>query len=439
MTRRLNFLRDAIRHVREPLVLDSAMLFLTTVLMAAAGAAFWVIAARVHAPDVVGVAGSLISATVALAYCSQLGLNISLLDVLPHTDRQVPDIVASVAVVGTTGFALGWGYATAVGHLSPALAFLVASPTTPVLFGVLVSGAAVNLLTDSILLALRAVPANLAINGVVMGAVRCALPFALVGLGAFGLCVAVGVSSLLAAGLSLAAILWCVPRPLRWRGTSPRLRRSLSLSGASYLTTVVDMVPVLALPLVILHAQGAAANGIYYMCFQIATLLNAIVHAIGQSMYAEGSRRPERAAQITALAGRLMVIVAGSAVLVMLVASAWVLGVFGPAYATGGSATLQVLALGVSGVGFNIWSMVRLRLAHRLAVMLLAQMVAMVVILTAAVALAGFGIAWVAAAWGIGYLAGGLAGWLPMRRWAPVPDTGAVRRARPLTGVGDRR
>ena len=116
------------------------------------------------------------------------------------------------------------------------------------------------------------------------------------------------------------------------------------------------------------------------------------------------------------LAGSL----AGCAAMVLL--APWLLAVFGEHYAGSGTATLRVLALACVGAAFNYWGMLRLRLTADLVAMIGTQAVSTVVMLGLGVSLASHGTVWVAAAWGIGHVVGGLLGWMLTATVRPFAD-----------------
>jgi O-antigen/teichoic acid export membrane protein len=88
--------RGKLQAVRaDPLLVNSTLLFATTMLMAGGGAAFWVVAARLQSAEVVGLAGSLVSAADALALFAQLGLNIALVRTLPISQRRAADVLTA--------------------------------------------------------------------------------------------------------------------------------------------------------------------------------------------------------------------------------------------------------------------------------------------------------------------------------------------------------
>ena len=394
----------------HPMTVDSALLFLKSLVAAATQTVCWLVAAHLHSPEVVGVAGSLISATVALSFFAQLGLNFSLVGLLPSSRTQASDISTALLVVGVAGLLFGAGFAVVAPRVSPPLAFLGDSPILVAVFAVLVAGSSANLLADPVFLALRAVPANLAISGVLAGCLRCLLPLALVGLGALGLVASVGLSLTVAAVLSTWWILRRLPRPHHWIRRPDDLPGVAGFAGAGYATSILDMVPLLVLPLLVLNLRGAAASGVFFVCFQVATLLTAMVLAVAMSMLAEGSRHPERVTAVCRRAARILASTVTAAVLVIIASRHLVLGVFGQTYADRGGGVLVLLALGTFGVAVNYWTLMRLRLARQLVASVVMQAVTCVAIVGIAAVGVHTGLVGVAAAWGLGQLAGGVVG-----------------------------
>jgi hypothetical protein len=68
----------------------------------------------------------------------------------------------------------------------------------------------------------------------------------------------------------------------------------------------------------------------------------------------------------------------------------------------------------------------RLRIAHRPFAMVGAQLACATLVLTLCILAAPHGTVWVAAAWGIGQLLGGLAGYVISRVFAPLHDAAPV-------------
>ena len=407
-----------LRAVREaPLLTNSALMFATTLLMAGGGAVFWVIAARLAHPADVGLAGSLVAAGDSLALFAQLGLNIALLRTLPQSTRQAADVVSSSLVVVAAGGAFALGYALLLPWTSPRLADVLDSPVAIAGFCVVVAAPAVNVLSDSVFLGINRVWSYLHLNGVLMSALKCVLPFLLAGAGALGLYGSVGG----AIACCAAASIWVILRHLPGR-PSPELLATRRFAAAGYVTYVLTVLPLLVFPLIVINALGAEQGGAYFISFQVVTLLHAVVLAVANSAYAESERATTGRHRVVRKGGLTLLLCSGAGCLAMAVAAPYFLQIFGPHYADEGTATLRVMALATVGAAFNYWSAMRLRLASNLTAMILVQLVSTVVMLVLAVTLAPYGTVWVAAAWGIGHAVGGVLGYLVTATVARFPD-----------------
>lgn len=395
----------------DQLLTNSALIFLTTVLMAGGGAVFWVIAARLATPEEVGLAGSLVAAGDSLALFAQLGLNIALLRTMPTSSRKAADVLTASLVVVTAGAVVGTAYALLLPWTSPRLADVLSSPLAIGVFAVLVAGTALNVLSDSVFLGINRVMDYLRLNGLLMSGAKCVLPFLLAGAGALGLYGAVGGAILCCAAASVWVILRALPGPRRLR-PSPELLASRGFAAAGYVTYVLTVLPLLVFPVVVINALGSARGGAYFISFQVVTLLHAVVLAVANAAYAECERSPHRRRAAARRGGLVLMGVAVAGCAVMALLAPYFLAIFGSHYSDTGTATLRVLSLAVVGAAFNYWGAMRLRLASNLAAMILVQLVSTVVMLVLALQLAPHGTVWVAASWGIGHAVGGLLGFL---------------------------
>ncbi len=425
-------LRDRLQDLRsDRMLVNSVLLLTTTALMAAAGAVFWVVAARLHPPEVVGVAGSLVASADALALFAQLGLNIALVRTMQTSSRPAGDVLTAAAVVGTAGGTFALAFALLLPLTSPSIHGVLDSPLLVALFCVLVAATAVNVLSDNVFLAVDRVRSYLVLNGVLLGAAKLTLPFLLAGAGALGLYGSVGGAALLCGLASLWVLLRRLPGP-RTFVPSVELRGARGFAGAGYVTYVLTVLPQMVLPLIVINALGTAEGAFFFVSVQVVALQNAVLLAVGSSMYAESERRPDQRTRAVARGGVTMAVAGVASAVVVVGVAPWLLAVFGPEYADQGSATLRVLALGVLGLGFNYWVAMRLRIAHHTRAMVVAQLVCTTAVLVLCSWAAPHGTVWTAAAWGGAQLAGGLVGLLisltvaPLRDEAPADPTPAV-------------
>lgn len=416
-------LRDRARAVTsDPVLVNSALVFATTLMMAGGGAVFWVVAARLQSAEDVGLAGSLVSAADSLALFAQLGLNITLMRTMPISRRKAADVATASLVVFTAGAGFALLYCLLLPLTAPRLTAVLGSPWTIGLYCLLVAGTALNVLTDSIFLSINRVWSYLRLNGILLVVVKLGLPFLLVGAGALGLYGAAGGAALLCAVASVIVIFRHVPGR-RSLSPSRELLGAGRFAGAGYATYVLHVIPQMVLPLLVINALGAAGGGVFFISFQIATLQNAILLAVANSTYAESERVPDGRRRVVRRGGITMGVYSLAGIAVMFVMAPYFLHVFGSSYADEGTTTLRILSFSTLATAFNYWSAIRLRLSRHLRSMILVQAVSTVVMLALAVVAAPHGTAWVAAAWGVGHLVGGVVGYVASLTVAPFGDT----------------
>jgi O-antigen/teichoic acid export membrane protein len=414
----------------DQLMVNSALIFLTTVLMAGGGAVFWVIAARLASPQDVGLAGSLVAAADSLALFAQLGLNIAVLKTMPTSDRKAADVTTAAVVVGLAGAGFALVYCLLLPVTSPKLTAVLGSPLAIGIYCLLVAGTAVNVLSDSVFLAINRVRDYLHLNGFLLGLSKCVLPFLLAGAGALGLYGSVGASITLCA----AASLWVIYRQLPGRRSLSPSRALLDarrFAGAGYVTYVLTVLPLLVFPLLVINALGSAQAASYFISFQVVTLLHAVILAVANAGYAEAERATTGRRQLVRKSGFTLLVCSLAGAVVMFPLAPYFLQIFGHHYVAEGTWTLRVLSFATVGAAFNYWGAIRLRLASHLPAMISVQVLSTAVMLGLGAVLAPHGTVGVAAAWGIGHAVGGVAGYLASTTFARFSDMAAAAEALP--------
>ncbi|WP_059010418.1 oligosaccharide flippase family protein [Streptomyces specialis] len=401
LTTRLAGLRD------DPLLLNSFFLILTTALGAAAGFGFWIAVARLFPAADVGRASSLLSCLALLSYFSLFGLSSTLVRRLPTSDRPGEEVSTAVTTVTGCSVLIAGGFVALIPVAAPQLGFVHETPWHVVGFVVLAVGAAVNLLTDSIFVAFRATRSNLLINGVLMSAVKLALPLALVGGGPFGIFLASGIASVVAATASIATIRGRLRVPVRPSFSWPVLRDSLAYSLTSYVSSALNLVPQIVLPIIVLQGLGPVPAATYFVAFQIANLVNSASYAIGEALFAEGSYEKAPLGDLARRSALAMLAATAPVAALVVVLAHPVLRLFGPEYAASGTATLVVFTVSSLAVAFNAWASFLLKVTRQLVPMVVSNVVLVVVILAIALGKLDDGLYWAAVAWGIGNFASG--------------------------------
>lgn len=392
----------------DPLVLNSAFLMLTTVLGAGSGFLFWLIVARLYPTAQVGQASSLLSNVSLLSYFSLFGFSTALVRFLPISRNQAEDAGTAISTVTVCSVVVNLGYVVVGPWLAHDLGFIQDTVTHVLLFVLLAGGAAVNLLTDSIFVAARATKANLLINGVLMSAAKLALPALAVSFGAFGIFAASGIASTLAAAVSIVVIRRHLRIRVRARISWDALRNMVSYSLSSYLSGTLNLIPQVALPIIVLHELGPVVAAVYFVAFQISNMVSSASYAIGESTFAEGAHESR---SLKALAGRsaaLMFAITGVAVLLVSALAQPILRLFGSDYADTGATTLILFTVSSLAVAFNTWASFLLRVTGQLQALVVANAAYLITVLGVALWMVPQGLNWAAIAWGVGNLVSGL-------------------------------
>ena len=267
----------------------------------------------------------------SLGLFALLGLNIAILRTMPTSTRKAADVLTS-AVAVVLGRRSSSRWATRCCCPGPRRGSRTCStrPATIAVFCVLVAATGLNVLSDSVFLAINRVWSYLRLNGILMGVAKCALPFALAGAGALGLYASVGGAILVCAVASVWVILRHVPGR-RSLSPSPELLASRGFAAAGYVTYVLTVLPLLVFPLIVINALGPAQGGAYFISFQVVTLLHAVVLAVANSAYAEAERAEHHRHRVVRKGGLTLLVCSVAGCLAMMVAAPYFLAIFGAA------------------------------------------------------------------------------------------------------------
>jgi O-antigen/teichoic acid export membrane protein len=264
-----------------------------------------------------------------------------------------------------------------------------------------------------VFLAFRRPEFTLLSDGLVQSVVKVATPVALVWLGAYGIflscATAFGAASVVSACFMVRAlsVKWARPR------SYSEIRRLQRFSGSAYVASVLNIIPLQLQPMIVLHALGAAQAGVYFIVFQISSLVNnAIAVGVGQAMYAEGAHNEGELSRLVRKAGLLLTLLLVPAIAILVAVGGLILHYMGAEYTQSGMQVLRVLLLGCFVGALNTMSTFLLKLTRLMNGLILANAVSCAVTLGMASAFAGRGLVWVAAAWISGNAAGAIVGFV---------------------------
>ncbi|MFI7401654.1 oligosaccharide flippase family protein [Streptomyces sp. NPDC049541] len=402
--------QDRGRHRRtgDRIYRSSFFLLVSTVVTAGLSFVFWVVVARFYTASQVGLATSLISATSLLATFSLLGLNNTLIRFPAGREARNAQISQALLLVGIVGCAAGGIYLLGLPLYGAKLEFVRDDWMSAAAFAAFCGCAAASMLVKSVFNAARIPEYNVLIDGLTQGASKVAIPALLTGLGVFGIVASAGVGYVVTVVVALLVLRRRLGfrADLRTRGT--RLREKFRFSVASHVSNLVNLAPVLATPLIVLHQLGAAEAGYFFVAFQIAAMLNAVSTAVGEAVFAEVSHQESRFRELMLRSARIIAAVQVPAAAVVVVGGGLLLQMFGAGYAEHARPLLTVLAIAALPVALNTWACFALKLAQRMRHLIGANAIMAALSIGLSIAFADRGLVWVGYAWAVGNAVAGV-------------------------------
>ncbi|HEX5532479.1 MAG TPA: phosphotransferase [Actinomycetales bacterium] len=459
---RLRTVRAARSRLAHPLFRSGYTLVLNSTLSAVVGVAFWLLAARVYQPAVVGRNSAALSAMMFLAGVAQLNLMSSLLRFLPTSGRGARRMAAlSYLVAGTLSAVAAVVFLVGLGTWSPALVPLLHEPLTAVSFIFGTMALSILTLQTCAFVALRHAGTATLINqafNILKLVLLAAFAILLPRTGVYFAWVSAAVLVVASGAVLLFA------RTVRTFASEPRNIPALPdlarFAGPDYVASLAWIAATSLVPVLVLNLTDASHAAVFALTWSVTLVLYGVPEAFGQALVAHTTRElsqlDERHTQVLKASLALL-----APVVVLLVVSApLLLRPFGPWYATQGAGTLRLLAsssLPGTVVGLTV-SRARVR-RHMVTVTAALISVCVLVIgltllLVPRVGIVGAGLAWllgesaVAAVIGVVALSGLMirspraavppsvraeavravkdAGWLPERRLQTVSDTAVL-------------
>ena len=392
----------------DTLFANSVYLMLSTVVQAFFGFVFWFLNARLFTPADIGLASALISASTFIAYLSLLGFNSTFVRFLPTSNQRNDKLNTGLILVLGTGIVVAAGYIFLIPQIAPDMSF-AAHGLYAAGFVVLSALAAANLLTDSVFIAYRSSSYNLLIY-TIQSVAKLAFPLLFLGLGAYGVFMASGAAAAVAFGLSLYFMIRRFGYKPAAKVSGSVIRKVLSFSSASYAANLLNIIPTLVLPLIIVDRLGAEQAGFYYLAFMLANLVYTVAYSVSQSLFAEGSYGEEGFRHLLTRATVFLMAIMIPVGVGLALVGPFAVGIFGKAYGAGAAGVIVVLALAAPAVAAYVLCCVVLRITHQIVALVAINVVYVLSICGLAWLWADRGLTWIAGAWLVGNVLTALTG-----------------------------
>jgi O-antigen/teichoic acid export membrane protein len=339
--------RRALTGWRTPQHRDGLALVLSSGLSSVIGLLYWVVAARLFTPEVVGVNNALISTMTLLGVAAQLNLGNALLRFVPVAERSARRLVLTCYAVGTAAAGLvGVVFALGATWWAPELLHAVGGGPLIAFFALSTPVWTVFVMQDYVLTALKRATL-VPVENMVFSLLKIALlvPGAL--LAFFG---AIAVSWVLATALIVLAVtaylMRILPSSAPDAPPSPvRPRTVARFVTADWVGGLSTLAVEFGLPLLVLVTLGAEQAATFGVAWAIAYGLYLISHGMGQSMVAHVAADPAalHAARRSMVTKSLALLL--PAALVIVPGAGLILSVFGAHYVSTGTTLLALSCL----------------------------------------------------------------------------------------------
>jgi O-antigen/teichoic acid export membrane protein len=337
-------------NIQNPLFKNSFFIILTSISMAGFGFIFWIIAAKLYNTSDVGVATALISSINLLVLFSLVGIDQSIIRFFPSRPKNKV-LYTSLIIVTLISLLFGFIFILGLPFWSPNLTIIYKIIPS---FCLILISAAIFSIASNIFLALRHSDYFFYQN-LFLGA-RILLLFPFILFGALGIFYSLGVIYVLALFVPIFIIFRF---DLQIFGFDTEfVKESLNFSAANYLISIFSATPTLLLPIIILNLGGDEMAGIYYITYNVCSLLFIIPTAFGTMLFVEGSHgKLLKGHIIQGLFGILFLLI--PLILILLLFGEKILGLIGTDYIQGYGLLVVMLFSSLGMVIFQIYCSIK--------------------------------------------------------------------------------
>ena len=317
----------------------------------------WLVTARLYAASEVGLASGLVSAMMLLVQFALLGIGAAYITrYTAHQERPARLLNTAMTIVSAVALLACGVFIVIAAWFFRELNIVAVQPAYGLLFSAMVLFGTLNTLMDNFSIAQRRSDQVLARN-VLFGVT--AITF----ISFLALLLPGRTSLLIISSWVLAGLAACVLGAVQlWRSLSgyifrPSLEKGIAAelikSGLpNYLLTLSERAPNWVLPILVTELLSPADNARWYAVWMMAWVVFQIPISIGQNLFADITRQPDKMDRAIAYSRRSSLVLGSLAALGVLLLAPFMLGLMGSEYAAQGVLPLRILSLAVFPVIF---------------------------------------------------------------------------------------
>jgi O-antigen/teichoic acid export membrane protein len=331
--------------VRLPFYNNALSLIALQVMTAVFGYLFWLVVTRTASPEQIGLGAALFSGAIFIVGLAVLGFDDGLIYYLPRSAQPGELINATYSVTALITMVLAVGFIAGIKLWAPDLIGVQASPLPVVLFIACAIVLQVGTMQDAVFVAERNSRFAL-VKGIIANLLKFPVWLLFLAAGAWTILLAAAASVL----GSVVICGWVYRRQqsvsrfafrLAPRIWSPMIR----FSFGNYVTNLVVSLPNTLLPLIILSRLGAEANAYFYVGWMLGNIVNVIGRSFGTSLFVESGRDMASIRINVKRSLRISAIVLIPSILLLVVGSRSILGLFGKHYSAEAYELVNLIAI----------------------------------------------------------------------------------------------
>jgi O-antigen/teichoic acid export membrane protein len=383
----------------DSLYSNSIYLMASTFMVSVFGFFFWLINARFHNPEQIGIATTVISIINLLSGFTVLGLNSGIIKYLPNRNNKNGIINTAFTLVGCCAAIIAIIYLLGIHFFPSRLSFLASNNLYIVSFIIIMIIYSVNLLTDNIFIAYRSTKYVLMYN-TIFNLIKIVLPFILISLGYWGILISIYSATficLIIAIIFLKRKFNYIFYPIININTIKIIGK---FSFSIYIINLLSNFSLLIMPVIITNSLGPKFSAYFYMALMITNFLYIIPTSVSQSLFAEGSYDTNLLKTQIIKASKITAMILVPAILVTIFFGNYILVAFGKSYALEGFVVLQMFA--ITGIFISISTIITtlMKIKHQLKQLIIVSIIGNIIIISLTYlflsrGLVGVGIGWI--------------------------------------------
>ena len=281
-------------HFKDPLFKNSYFILLILGSISIFGLVFLVIVTRYYSPEDVGFAAALQSISQLISAFSALGLNYGIIRFFAQRDDRNEMVKSSFFLVGVFSILLSVFILMTLQYWSPGLISLRENSFLIVSFIILTVLFSVFTLQGNVFYAARVMKLSF-VQYLIFVLIRLPLPIFFVSFGVLGIILSWTVAVTLA---FFIGHVWLIPKVLPGYTLGLKmnvriLREILPFSFGNYISAVLEILPMLILPVFIVNILEVKDAAYFLVAWAITAVTIQIPGAVATSLFAEGSSNQE--------------------------------------------------------------------------------------------------------------------------------------------------